>query len=149
MGLDDDECHSMKHKIFSELIKRQLPHVVSEKRLYYNDLKRVCKFLKESIFLENTCSLWTGYITNLKNSKKGTYINFYFKRKKKALHRLLYVNFVGELRDDEYIKFTCGNKGYCCSIYCMKKVKFNKKQDSCQSVNTNNQCLHHQFDINF
>jgi len=43
-----------------------------------------------------------------------------------ALHRLLYINYVGELDDDEYIKYVCMNKGRCCNIHHIKKFKYDK-----------------------
>lgn len=139
--ISDEICFSNKNEILIELINRQRKNVPFDKRLYCNDMKRISKFLTTSIFL-NTCSCWTGYITNLKNYKKGTYINFYFRKKKKALHRLLYINFVDDLRDNEYIKFMCNNKGFCCSVNCMRKIPFNKKSLPIEdeSVNTNPEC---------
>ena len=55
----------------------------------------------------------------------GTYVNFYFRKKKVALHRLLYINFIGHLDDDEYLKFNCENKGKCCNVHHMNKFKYN------------------------
>ena len=49
------------------------------------------------------------------------YINFYFNKKKIALHRLLYINYVEDVSPNEYIKFLCDNKGKCCNINHMKK----------------------------
>ena len=43
------------------------------------------------------------------------------KNKKIALHRLLYCNFIEPLNDNEYLKFTCNNKGKCCSLKHLKK----------------------------
>ena len=47
---------------------------------------------------------------------KSPYVNFYFKDKKVALHRILYHNFIGLINDGEYLKFTCENRGKCCNI---------------------------------
>lgn len=102
-------------KILIELIQKQKKNILGEKKLLYNDLKRISKFLSKSIF-DNECSLWNGYITVIKNEEKNSYINFYFNGKKYALHRLLYNNYIGELLDSEYIKFCCPNKGKCCNI---------------------------------
>ena len=113
-----------KSQIMNELITCQLKNIKSDKKLQYNDLQRISKYINTSIFDQNNCSLWNGYITNY-NSKKGTYINFYFRNKKTALHRLLYINFVNELQDDEYLKFTCDNKGTCCNVNHMQKFKYN------------------------
>ena len=104
-------------------------HFVFESlKVYY-----INKFLKTSIFSSN-CSLWTGYITNDKNINKGVYINFYYNKKKIALHRLLYANYVGEISDKEYIKYNCINKGKCCNIHHMSKFTY-KKNDSTNSKN--------------
>ena len=104
-----------------ELIKNQKKDISHDKKLSYNDLKRISKYLSNSIFGEE-CSLWNGYITVIKNEEKNSYINFYFNSKKHALHRLLYINYIGELADSEYIKFNCNNKGKCCNINHIHKV---------------------------
>jgi hypothetical protein len=121
------------NELLNELIKKQLKSVPNDKKLRYNDLKRLCKYLNSSIFDEDICSLWTGYITNINNVSKGVYINFYFKGKKTALHRLLYANFVGDLSDDEYLKFSCENKGKCCNLAHLKKFNYNKPCDNSES----------------
>ena len=104
------------NEIFKELIKRQLPDVPSQWKLNINDMKRICKYIDTSIFDDKKCCMWNGYITNMNNSNKGTYVNFYFHNKKVALHRLLYSNFVAPLDSSEYLKFNCNNKGICCNI---------------------------------
>jgi hypothetical protein len=111
---------------FKELLSKQLKILPTNKKLQYNDLKRISKYIFSSIFDENNCSIWNGYITNAKIKSKVTYINFYFRKNKVALHRLLYINFVGELDNNEYLKFNCNNKGKCCNIYHMNKFKYNK-----------------------
>lgn len=122
-NVDSDENNNL---LLKELLVKQLKNICPTKKLLFSDIKRISKFLNESIFNENKCSLWHGYITNEKNQTKGTYINFYFNKKKIALHRLLYINYIGEISNDEYIKFSCENKGKCCSIHHMKKYSYNK-----------------------
>lgn len=112
------------NEIFKELIKRQLPDVPPQWKLNINDMKRICKYIDTSIFDKKNCCLWNGYITNLNNSVKGSYINFYFRNKKVALHRLLYSNFVAPLSSSEYLKFTCPNKGRCCCVNHYDKYKY-------------------------
>lgn len=112
-------------ELLKELLTKQLKTVQYQKRLQYSDLKRICKYINSSIFDPVKCCKWEGYITNSNNTcGKGTYINFYFRKKKAALHRLLYSNFIGELLDDEYLKFNCENKGTCCNIHHFKKFKY-------------------------
>lgn len=131
------------NEIFKELIKRQLPDVPSQWRLNINDIKRICKYISTSIFDEKNCCTWNGYITNMNNSNKGTYVNFYFRNKKVALHRLLYSNFMATLDSSEYLKFNCENKGICCNVYHYEKYKYSKncniiKKEPRQKENKNN-----------
>lgn len=107
--------------ILIELIKTQKKNINVTKKLLLNDLKRISKYLTNSVFGVE-CSLWTGYVTVIKNDEKNSYVNFYYCGKKYALHRLLYQNFIGELLDSEYIKFKCPNKGKCCNINHFYKI---------------------------
>ena len=34
---------------------------------------------------------------------------------------------MGNLSKDEYVKFTCENKGKCCNIHHLKKYRYHKK----------------------
>ena len=123
---DTDKPVKNSNEIFKELIKRQLPDVPAQWKLNINDMKRICKYINTSIFDTETCCIWNGYITNINNSNKGTYVNFYFRNKKVALHRLLYSNFVAPLDSSEYLKFNCENKGICCNINHYEKYKYSK-----------------------
>ena len=114
-------------QLFFELIKKQRKDINGNKKLLYNDIKRISKYLNKSIFNEE-CSLWNGYVTVIKNDLKKSYINFYFNGKKYSLHRLLYLNYIGNLDDSEYIKFSCENKGKCCNINHF--YKNNKENDN-------------------
>lgn len=117
---------SSTDELLKELLSRQLQKTPVNKKLQYQDLKRISKYIITSPFDENSCCLWKGYITNTNNSNKGIYINFFFKGHKIALHRLLYMNFIGDLDNNEYLKFTCDNKGKCCNIMHLKKFKYFK-----------------------
>lgn len=112
--------------IFKELIRNQLPSVPIQWKLNTADMKRICKYIESTIFNPDQCCVWKGYVTNVNNSEKGTYVNFYFRNKKVALHRLLYSNFVAPLNSSEYLKFNCINKGICCSIHHYEKYKYIK-----------------------
>lgn len=127
-----------RNELFKEFMIKQLKTIPPDKKLQYSDIKRICKYISSSIFDYSSCCLWNGYITNINNSNKGTYINFYFKKKKVALHRLLYSNFVGELTVNEYLKFNCENKGKCCNIHHLKKFKYQKKVKKQENKLNNN-----------
>lgn len=118
-----------KNEIMTEVLSKQLKVIPSDKKLQYTDIKRICKFVNTSLFDENECCVWEGYVTNSNEGNKGTYINFYFRGRKIALHRLLYINFIGDLQDDEYLKFICPNKGRCCNINHLKKFRYLPKEE--------------------
>jgi hypothetical protein len=118
----------MQNKSFllSELLQKQRKDISNDKKLLYNDLQRISKYINSSLF-DDKCTIWAGYITSIKHNKKNCYINFFYRNKKYALHRLLYINFIGELYDSEYIKFNCQNKGICCNVnHFYKNKKPNK-----------------------
>ena len=125
------KSNSMKNKstIFKELVSRQLDNVPDKWKLNVGDMKRICKYIDTSIFDESECCEWLGYITNINNSNKGTYVNFYFRNKKVALHRLLYSNFVAPLDSSEYLKFNCENRGTCCNVNHYEKYRYSKKKN--------------------
>lgn len=121
-----------KKKILDELITKQLKNVNQERKLYNKDLRRIVKYIDSSIFDDNKCCKWNGYVTNEANAKRGTYVNFFFRNKKVALHRLLYENFVGILGEENYLKFSCDdyeNCGKCCNINHMIKYKYNNQKE--------------------
>jgi len=145
--INNPELVNENHKngsndFLKELLINQIKNIDSNKKLNYGDIKRISKFLTSSIFSENTCSIWNGYVTNEKNQSKGTYINFYYNKKKIALHRLLYINYIGEISNKEYIRFVCDNKGKCCNINHMKKYSYNRNfikiNNTNNNTNTNN-----------
>jgi hypothetical protein len=123
--------------IFQELIKNQRKDLLVGKKLDFSDLKRISSYLSKSIF-QNECSIWNGYITEFKNN--SFYINFYFNGKKQALHRLLYYNFVGDIEDNEYLKYNCINKGKCCCINHFSKSKNDLIDISNNPVDQKNDC---------
>ena len=107
------------------LKSRQLNNIDPSKKLKESDMKRIVKYTDKSIF-SNDCCLWKGYITN----NKSKYVNFYFNGNKCALHRLLYINFVGDLHDNVYLSHSCKNDGVCCNVNHLvikKKLKKNKE----------------------
>jgi hypothetical protein len=106
--------NSSKNQIMIQLIQYQkagLPYIL---RLEIDDIKRIIENINTSPFDPDKCCIWNGYITN--NNNKSKYINFYFKHRKIALHRLLYINYIDNIDNKSYLKFTCQNKGICCNI---------------------------------
>ena len=124
-----------KDDIVAEMIKNQRTVGIDpNKKLNQSDMVRIAKHVSISIFNPEHCSVWNGYITNFHNPNKGTYINFYFRKQKVALHRLLYYNFIANLGTTDYLKFKCDYKGYCCSINCLSKHRYSKNMSNTPSV---------------
>lgn len=122
--MTDSDKNMNKNDILEELILKQRKNIPSDVKFTYSDLKRISKYIDSSIFDENECCIWGGYVTN-NNTNKGKYINFYFKKRKIALHRLLYYNFVDDISSTEYIRFNCENRGKCCNINHLEKFEYN------------------------
>lgn len=95
-------------------------------RLRMSDICRISQRLDNSIFDQGCCTIWQGYIANYNNPKKGTYVNFYFRNGKCALHRLLFKNYVGDLSQNQYIRYTCANKGCCLNVNHMRAHTYKK-----------------------
>ena len=133
----DQNNRSIMIHIHHELKTRQLATVPSIWKLHDKGMERICKHITVSIFGDQCC-IWNGYVTNAEKPGKGPYINFYHRKKKTALHRLLYSNYVAPLSPREYLKFSCQNKGICCNVnhlerYCytnQNSEKSNPKIDT-------------------
>jgi len=137
----------MNNNIFQELIKKQRKNLVSDKKLLLSDLKRIASYLNSSIFT-NECCFWNGYITVSKSSIKSetSFVNFFFNGKKQALHRILYYNFIDDLNENEYLKFSCDNKGKCCSL--IHFIKVNEKNSNQVAPDTSNLISEKNLEIN-
>lgn len=107
--------------IMGKLLDNQLPQC--NNRFKYNDMKRIVKQIRGDPFGDRCC-LWYGYVTNSNVQKKGCYVNFYYKSKKQALHRLMYENYIGPLSPKSYIKYTCKNNGRCINVNHMTRRKY-------------------------
>lgn len=128
-----------KNKILVELVNNQKQDVENDKKLDVKSLQRISRNVEGSLFGDK-CIIWQGYITYI-SSTDVHYINFFFNGKKHALHRLLYLNYIGDVKKNEYLKYTCPNKGKCCNINHIIKINSKKTlelKDSCQSATEEN-----------
>ena len=112
-----------KINLFKKLIKKQKDDVDEDEKLTIKDLKRLCKYIDSNIFNKKKCCIWKGYVTNSNRNDKTQFINFYFKGKRKIIHRILYANFIDKIDDNEYIKLTYNNRS-CCNVNHIVKFKF-------------------------
>jgi hypothetical protein len=135
-------------EIYLELIQHQRKDCKDLRKLNLSELKRISKNLDKSIFHESECCIWTGYITNNNSETKPSYINFYYRNKKIALHRLLYENFVNDLEKNQYLKYSCKNKGTCCNVNHLVIVNSNKNDNKLLKNSKENKNNDHSKDSN-
>ena len=126
-----------KNKILVELINNQLDDVENKKKLDVKSLQRISRNIEGSLF-GDACILWQGYVTYIESTNVH-YINFFFNGKKHALHRLLYLNFIGDVKSNEYLKYSCPNKGKCCNINHIYKINSKKTLDLKKNTSENSE----------
>ena len=140
----------MKDQILNELVENQLKDVLPEYKLNIKDIIRIRKKISTSIFDKKKCCMWEGYIIHRKNKNPNS--RYFFRSERRSLHRILYSNYVEELKDNEYIKFNCKNGGECCNInhFCkykyVTKKNFKKRIIPSQKKNIN---IEHNIILNF
>jgi hypothetical protein len=120
-----------KDEIVDKLFFYQLKDINPNYRLNSKDIVRLASYISSDPFSETKCCKWKGAISNSSNQSK--YINFWFNKKKQALHRILYMNYIGELDSNKYLRFTCKNsnmKGICCNINHLDIINKNDTIDS-------------------
>jgi len=120
-----------KNKIYENLIKNQLSNVDIKYRLNLSDLRRIADNLLDDIF-SNECSIWAGPV--ITNSNNKSYISFFYNTKKISIHRILYKNYINNLSDNEYLKYTCKNQEICCCINHFYKVNNDKGDIICDPL---------------
>ena len=81
-----------KEEIVNKLFKNQLKNVDHKYRLNTKDIIRLSSYINSDPFSETECCKWRGAIS--KSTHQSKYINFWFNKKKQALHRILYLNYI-------------------------------------------------------
>ena len=102
-----------KNDLLKKMLNKQILNIKPDMKLDFKDIQRILNNINTDIFDKKLCCIWNGYITKSYNLN---YINFFFKKRKIALNRLLYINFIGDLDENSYLKYICKNKGICCNI---------------------------------
>ena len=106
-----------REEIVNKLFSNQINDIDPKYRLNSKDIVRLASYLNSDPFSDDECCKWKGAIS--KSSHQSKYINFWFNKKKQALHRILYLNYKGDLPKNKYLRFKCPNanmRGICCNI---------------------------------
>lgn len=112
-------------KLLDKLVSEQRHNVPQKYRLSYSDLQRIAGKIDGDILDNNACVMWNGYVYD----KRSQHISFYFRNKKMALNRILYINFCEDLTEANYLKSSCKTLG-CCNIKHITKHRYNIKKKS-------------------
>jgi len=110
---------SIANNILQELLVFQRNNIEPTTNFEYLDLVRLSKYIPASPFYSNNkCCTWTSKKKNIRN-----YITFHYRNKKTTLSRLFYINYIGDLARNEYVSFSCNNRGHCLNInHIVKKT---------------------------
>jgi len=136
-----------RNKIIDKLYEKQLDNVDPKYHLNEKDIVRLSTYIGSDPFSEKECCEWKGAISN--SSHQSKYINFWFNKKKQALHRILYLNYRGELPKNKYLRFNCKNtkmKGICCNINHLELIN---KGDEDVKINNDDVKINIDDDKNF
>lgn len=89
--------------------RKDIPDTGLYGRLSFEDLKRIDMITKGDIITSNDCCLYLA-------KAKGNYCTFSFKGKKVSIIRLLYHNYVEDVKSTHKFRHICENPGICCNI---------------------------------
>ena len=97
---------------FLEYQKDSVPTYQNYGKMSFEDIQRIEKNIQKDIFDVDICCLYKGEI-------KNGFASISYKSKKVSVQRLLYHNYIGTIRRNQIIQYTCENKGLCC---CLKHL---------------------------
>lgn len=101
----------MNDIIMDELNNKQINNINHKYYLTYFDKMRIRSKIRNSIFDNNNCTYFYGYITH--SIKYNSYnVCIFYNNKKVMLKRLLYHNYIGYLNSNDKVTNTCNN--ICC-----------------------------------
>jgi len=129
-----------RDEIVNKLFANQIDNVDAKYRLNAKDIVRLSSYIGSDPFCNSECCRWKGAIS--KSSHQSKYINFWFNKKKQALHRILYLNYKGELPKNKYLRFSCPNanmRGICCNINHLDLINKDEDDNEQNNVNVPNQ----------
>lgn len=86
-------------------------------RITFKQLRRIDLNLRGNIF-GTDCVLWAN-----EADKHKKYIGITFNGKKVSLLRLLYLNYIDDIDQKDFIYYLCENRGKCC---CLNHFGMNK-----------------------
>jgi hypothetical protein len=127
-----------KEEIVNKLFANQIDNIEPKYRLNAKDIVRLSSYISSDPFTETECCKWKGAIS--KSSHQSKYINFWFNKKKQALHRILYLNYKGELPKNKYLRFSCPNpnmRGVCCNINHLDLINKEEYDSECENETNN------------
>ena len=105
---------SKSQLLFLNLIRKQRKNIKmigNYGKLSFDDIKRIDKYIEEDIFNNENkeCIIYRGEL-------KKNYATISFKGRKVSVHRLLYHNYIDDIKERDQIAFLCENRSICCNL---------------------------------
>ena len=112
--------------IINQILTKQRETCNENKKLTYKDMSKIMSRVNNEDFLNSeSCILWNKKSNTIKTENEIT-------NKRNIIQRLLYENFMGDLKRTQFIKFRCRNISKCCNIkhfYKCERSDKNKDKD--------------------
>lgn len=128
-----EEFPSDKFASMIEYQRTDIRKVGNYAKLELEDMYRIASNVPIDIFCSHNCIYYNGYLKTKKlksgNETKCEY-QISFKGKKVLLNRLLYHNFIDNIKINDIIVNTCKNKGICCNIRHLQKKSNNNNNNN-------------------
>jgi hypothetical protein len=106
-------------EVISKMVQSQINVRDKSKMLTEPDFKRINQILSGSIFSPTNCCV-SKKMFNVPEQKRS-YILFLLNGKKHPLQRLLYQNFIGDLKPYDCVKYKCKRTFVCYNIHHLEK----------------------------
>lgn len=93
---------------FLENQKDSIPTYQNYGKMSFEDIQRIERNIQADIF-SDICCIYKGEV-------KNGFASISYKGKKVSVQRLLYHNYIGMIRRNQIIQYSCDNKGLCCCL---------------------------------
>lgn len=113
------------------LQRKEVPDIGLYGKLDFEDLKRIDRCISGDPLKSNKCCLY------LRKLVKNSYSTFSFRGKKTSILRILYHNYIDDIKPNSRIKYSCENKGLCCNLNHFKVIEVEETPEIEENIEKN------------
>ena len=113
MDEEDDVIFDSPQRRLITFVRNQRKDCVSTKnyaKLNFQELMRIHLFMHSPNIFGNECTIYTH------EKLKKSYVAVSYNGRKVSLLRLLYLNFVDDIKDNDVLKCSCEHQGVCMTM---------------------------------